>query len=855
MKTTPVYFTTLFLLFSGSSSGQFATGFSEGHLNAWLGDTSHFIINPQQQLQLNAPSGSTTSWMYTPVTFTDSMIWDIYLKLDFAPSTTNQLKIFLSATLPDLPNTSGYFLEIGAGGDQDPLELKYRENGNDISIATSAPGIAGTAPVEFKLRVIKNGIGEWSCFVVHESSAELLFTTTHEILPLSSTSYFGIQCKYSETRSDKFYFDDISIQPIVPDTTAPQWLSLEVIDSTTIALSFSEALDESTTLNPANYLLTPVNQSPSAVEVNESLVVLHWPVAFDNQAEYTLTLQSLKDLSGNTISPALKNFTYVNIQSALPNELLITEIMADPNPVIGLPDAEYIEVYNSSSKDFRLSEYFLIVGSNKKALPDSLMGIHQFVILCDEEDAGLFHDTLQVVAIHGFPSLTNSGATIQLATPEDVILNEVKYTDSWYGDPTKAEGGWALEMINPQFICSKEENWIASDHLSGGTPGRINSNWETHPDLQGPNFISLHISSPDKITLRFSEKLDPVLAEHAIAYAILPPVQIIAAEMADDGSLEIFLSENLQTSISYQFLPFTMYDCLGNESTLLDTILFGLPVAPEPGDLVINEILFNPHSGGSRFIEILNVSEKFIALSKLSIGRLNGNVQDIYSTGSNEIVNPGQLVVFAPDPSDILLRYEVPYPVKLFETALPSWSDKSDNASLIYEGEVIDSFTYYSNWHLPIIADQNGVSLERVSPWTNSTGAHAWHSASSLAGNATPTGQNSQLLNTAIAEKPFSMSNKLFSPDDDGFRDFLALNFLLGDGDQIGSVRVHDLEGRAIKTLITNESLGTSAFVQWDGRNAEEVVAEMGIYIIFVELWDAQGNVKEYQETCALVKR
>ena len=78
---------------------------------------------------------------------------------------------------------------------------------------------------------------------------------------------------------------------------------------------------------------------------------------------------------------------------------------------------------------------------------------------------------------------------------------------------------------------------------------------------------------------------------------------------------------------------------------------------------------------------------------------------------------------------------------------------------------------------------------------------------------------------------------------------------VLPDGDQIGSIRVHDLEGRAIKTLITNESLGTSAFVQWDGRNAEEVVAEMGIYVIFVELWDAQGNVKEYQETCALVKR
>ena len=123
-------------------------------------------------------------------------------------------------------------------------------------------------------------------------------------------------------------------------------------------------------------------------------------------------------------------------------------------------------------------------------------------------------------------------------------------------------------------------------------------------------------------------------------------------------------------------------------------------------------------------------------------------------------------------------------------------------------------------------------------------------------GYATPTGLNSQNINSGgEAETPFTVTNTQFSPNEDGYKDYLALNFLLDSGEELGSVWIYDLEGREIIRLISNESLGTSSIVQWDGRNADQVLADMGIYIIFVQLWDAMGNVREYQETCALVKR
>ena len=333
-------------------------------------------------------------------------------------------------------------------------------------------------------------------------------------------------------------------------------------------------------------------------------------------------------------------------------------------------------------------------------------------------------------------------------------------------------------------------------------------------------------------------------------------MSIAAAVLQDPLTIELTLAESLEPGIVYNLFPFDAYDCLGNLETVGDTLSFGLTVAPEKGDIIINEILFNPASGGSRFIEIRNVSQKFINLSSIAIGRISSSGNVIYPTGIDETIGPDQLAVFSPEPSDILFRYQVPQPSRLFESTLPSWDDETDNVSILYNGEVLDSVTYFSSWHLPVIADQNGVSLERISATALSPSPSTWHSASSISGYGTPTGTNSQNVNLETAsENPFTITNPTFSPNADGYKDFLALNFLSDTGEEIASAWVYDLEGREINQLISNESLGTSALVQWDGRNNDQQLAEMGIYVIFVQLWDVQGNVREYQETCALVKR
>jgi hypothetical protein len=271
--------------------------------------------------------------------------------------------------------------------------------------------------------------------------------------------------------------------------------------------------------------------------------------------------------------------------------------------------------------------------------------------------------------------------------------------------------------------------------------------------------------------------------------------------------------------------------------------------------VLINEILFNPATGGSRYIELINVSEKFISLNDLAIGRIKSGETEIFAIGRDEIMAPGSVVAITTDRSDILARYQVPNPSLLFESDLPAWDDKTDHAAIISKGVIIDSFTYSSSWHHPVISDQNGVSLERLSTTSETSNASNWHSASSLSGYGTPTGPNSQKIDIVNQERPYSITNRNFSPNDDGFKDFLFIQFEHGNENDVGSVWVFDLEGREIHQVLTNETLGNSAIIQWDGRNSTGELADMGIYLLYIQLWDTNGNVKEYQESCALVKR
>ena len=74
-------------------------------------------------------------------------------------------------------------------------------------------------------------------------------------------------------------------------------------------------------------------------------------------------------------------------------------------------------------------------------------------------------------------------------------------------------------------------------------------------------------------------------------------------------NLTLNLPIKMVGNVLYTLTILGLKDCAGNTIETNSTIKFGLPQQVEIGDLIINEVLFNPRTNGFDFVEIYNKSE------------------------------------------------------------------------------------------------------------------------------------------------------------------------------------------------------------------------------------------------------
>ena len=381
---------TLLLAFFLSISfayAQFGDVFSNPDLAAsgWAGDLNVFGVNTSEELQLMDTIAGVSS-IYTAVNTSDASVWEFYFRLEFDPTTSNQLKIYLTSDVSDLSaDVHGYFIQIGASGAGDALEV-YRQDGNtDVLLFSGTAGAVASEPT-VRVKVTRDDVGNWEMLVDYSGGMNFQSEGTFTDNTYTVGNFFGFQCKYSKTRSDLFYFDDVYVDSSFVDAVPPVLLSAIALNANTVEVQFDEALDAVSASNTSNYNLNP-SVAVNGAALNNDKVTLN-VANLNSGQQYTLTVNNVKDLAGNSSGSQSTTFTYYNIQDAELHDILINEIMADPTAsggvTNGLPDAEYIELYNRSAKTINLDGYTLSDKAKSLTLPNYILLPGAYVTLYDE---------------------------------------------------------------------------------------------------------------------------------------------------------------------------------------------------------------------------------------------------------------------------------------------------------------------------------------------------------------------------------------------------------------------------------------------------------------------------------------
>lgn len=545
------------------------------------------------------------------------------------------------------------------------------------------------------------------------------------------------------------------------------------------------------------------------------------------------------------------------------NDLLITEIMARPSDHTQLPDSEYAEIHNPGTTAISLLNFTFSDATRTVPLPDVTIEAGEYLLLVPATRLDLWEDYtgFKIIPLSPWPTLNVGGDDLSLKGPNGELIFTISYSDTWYRDNIKADGGYSLEMIDLNFPCVEQANWRASDNLSGGTPGRENSVLADNPDTEGPILQRVALDNASQLRLIFNEKLDPISALNA-SIQIEPMLAIESIGIVEPSMREVIvrLNDEAVEGIYYSIQVNGITDCSGN---LLDesanSANFGLPSPAALLDVVINEVLPNPRTGGAKFVEIYNASDKILNLQNWRLANTNSaGDPDNFRTITSDVflLGPKEYLVFTDDSSVLTNEYPKGKSERFLQMSLPSYPQSGGSVILI-DGYVtiLDQLTYDEDLHHPLVKDYKGVSLERISVNTPTESRGNWTSGVQSEGYATPGYQNAQRLQIDGIADNFSIEPKSFAPDDPGTPNFATISYQFANQGNVANITIFDVLGREIKKVAQNELLGTEGFFTWDGTDQTGRKARIGYYIVLFEIYDMEGRLRSFKETMVVATR
>ena len=586
----------------------------------WFGNTNLFVCESSNsdKLLLRSNAGDLDDaldyYIATPSIAIHEAEWQFFIDIKFNPSGANYVDVFLVSDKADLTNVSnGYFVRIGDTNDWITFNKVVEGKVTEELISSKAKILNTSGSKPYIIKVTRNAIGSWSLLLDKDATGTFSSAGTITDTDIVSSNYFGLFIQQSSATSpaNNHYFDDFVVTGnTIPDTEAPKIDSVVTSTFNRLYVLFDEEVDQTSAEEISNYSITGANIS-NAHKVHTDSVLLE-VLGLTNGQHYTLTISNVQDKAGNVIeTSSTKAFRYLVLQAAEPEDVVVNEFMASPNDLNALPDAEFIELYNNSTKFIELEGWSWADETGVSGQFSSyLLEPDSYLILTGTSNSVSFESYGNTLSVSRFRALNGTGDSIVIYDASDQAIFATAYSN--------AVSGISTELINPNGPDFSEDNYGFSSHPRGGTPGVRNSVFDDTPDMTVPTLISITVLSSTALLLEFSESVERSSAENITNYAIADN-HISHAQRSEKNRYEVILTlATLMSGVENTLTVMGVKDLSDNEASDSKTFTYIQTQTANSLDIVINEYLANPREEGSysqEYIEFYNKSEKYIDLS------------------------------------------------------------------------------------------------------------------------------------------------------------------------------------------------------------------------------------------------
>ena len=612
----------------------------------------------------------------------------------------------------------------------------------------------------------------------------------------------------------------------IGDSIAPTIISAGLMENRQVSIGFSEPLDTllMPTISVGQYVVT----SQSYVQAGQGMLVNFAP-ALDSGNTLIVEVSDFQDCHGNVGTDTTLNLRMGKTPGF--QELLITEIRPHPTEVVSLPEVEYIEVSNPTQYWLSLGGVGLEDDSKRVTLPPYTMAPGERLVLTSTGSAALF--SVPSLGVPSWPSLSRSGETVRLYTPNGQPIHQVQYPDDWFGS---ADPGVSWEMIDAAFPCRDADNWAPSTDAAGGTPGFANAVAATRPDQTAPELLRAVVVDSMRLRAQFSEPLWRRAATRGtIMLSPNPGIDSVTFAWETPNWLDLALHSPMELGQLYTLEVRQVADCSGNVDFDPQAVTFARPESAKKGDVILNEFLFDPAAGGADFVELFNTSNRYLDLTDWRLGTDTSHYEGalLGQMGFGAPLEPGGYRVLTADAQAIRQTHlKVPLST-IWE--LPGMENLIQGEGQIAlwtrDGLRMDAVAYQEDWHSSLLGSVKGVSLERLQAEATTQEAKNWTSAAASKGFATPGTINSQSAQAGIDTMQVLWAEpRAFNPRSSFGQNFSQLGYSMPSAGYFATVTVYDAQGYPQKKLAQNELLATEGWWRWDGLSDTGQLLPAGIY-------------------------